>query len=359
MRAAGGLLRVVIDGIRLPTYNYWDPTRAIPDTINEFPYFSFIFADLHPHMIGMPFTVLALSLAYVMLLGRREHPNGGDVPAGLATQRFGGRQVLQDLLAFVRSLSWGSGMRWLALAFCLGALAVINTWDLPTYLGLAVFAFWLSCYRQPGDNLPGAGTPGVRRWSGRLVRRLLQAALFGVATLAACYVLYLPFFAHYQPLDVGLGLVADKTDLGQFVSIWGLFLFIGLTSMAAMAVYPQLRMHAARALSLVLRRWSVAPRLVHIGRGTVVAAAAGRRKAAIWWAMAAVPGVTVILWLTGYHVVGLLLPLVCLSLLLLLRPEVAPGKAFAGLLLFTALLILLGVEVFYLRDFLGGSSLTA
>jgi uncharacterized membrane protein len=72
--------------------------------------------------------------------------------------------------------------------------------------------------------------------------------------------------------------------------------------------------------------------------------------------MVAVPGVTAILWLAGYHVVGLLLPLVCLSLLLLLRPEVAPGKAFAGVLLFTALLILLGVEVFYLRDFLGGSS---
>jgi uncharacterized membrane protein len=58
----------------------------------------------------------------------------------------------------------------------------------------------------------------------------------------------------------------------------------------------------------------------------------------------------------GYYVIGLLLPLVCLALLLLLRPEPDAGQTFTGVLLFTGLLILLGVEVFYMRDFLGGSS---
>jgi uncharacterized membrane protein len=38
----------------------------------------------------------------------------------------------------------------------------------------------------------------------------------------------------------------------------------------------------------------------------------------------------------------------------LLRPEPDAGRTFAGLLLFTGLLVLLGVEFFFLRDFLGG-----
>ncbi|NJN97650.1 MAG: hypothetical protein HC875_28005 [Anaerolineales bacterium] len=57
-------LTEALGGAALAIYNYWDPTRVIPATINEFPYFSFLFADLHPHMIGLPFTVLLLSLAY-------------------------------------------------------------------------------------------------------------------------------------------------------------------------------------------------------------------------------------------------------------------------------------------------------
>jgi uncharacterized membrane protein len=35
----------------------------------------------------------------------------------------------------------------LALPFVLGALAAINTWDLPTYLGLMCAAFALARYR--------------------------------------------------------------------------------------------------------------------------------------------------------------------------------------------------------------------
>ena len=61
------------------------------------------------------------------------------------------------------------------------------------------------------------------------------------------------------------------------------------------------------------------------------------------------------LWLTGYQVPGLLLPLVGLSLVFLLRREPSAGPTFVGLLVFTGLALLLGVEIFYLRDFLGGS----
>ncbi|RQW80286.1 MAG: hypothetical protein EHM79_20190, partial [Geobacter sp.] len=48
--AWGSLVR----GRALPDYDYWAASRVIPNTINEFPLWTFVFADLHPHMIAMP-----------------------------------------------------------------------------------------------------------------------------------------------------------------------------------------------------------------------------------------------------------------------------------------------------------------
>lgn len=56
---------------------YWNATRVIPPgegeagPINEFPYFTFLYADLHAHMIAMPLTLLALGLALAWVQGRR------------------------------------------------------------------------------------------------------------------------------------------------------------------------------------------------------------------------------------------------------------------------------------------------
>jgi YYY domain-containing protein len=313
-----GLKNVVFEGAKLPAYNYWDPSRVIPNTINEFPYWSFLFADLHPHMIGIPFTVLLLASAYAWLRGAFEDDRGG---------------VLGTLL------------RWLSLSFCLGALAAINTWDLPTYLGLVTLAFWLGRYRRSA----GRGPLTVAR----LALSAVAAALFGALTLAASYLLYFPFFLNYQALDVGLGLVHDKTDLEKFFLIWGLVLFVVVSYLLSTLVHPQSRMGMLRAVSLFLRRWRVAPHLAQ-----VYGALVERTTDSYWtglWSLIVVAILAVGLWALDYRVPAVLLPLVWLSFLFLLRPEPDAGHAFAGLLLFTGVLILLGVEVFFLRDFLGGS----
>ena len=38
------------------TTHWFDPSRVIPDTINEFPSFSFMLGDLHAHVLALPFT---------------------------------------------------------------------------------------------------------------------------------------------------------------------------------------------------------------------------------------------------------------------------------------------------------------
>ncbi|NIO68561.1 MAG: hypothetical protein GTN71_05810, partial [Anaerolineae bacterium] len=119
VRLVPGLVKV-LSGQPLPAFNYWDPTRVIPFTINEFPYFSFLFADLHPHMIGIPFTILFLALAFNVVGGGR---------------RPGAAGRGQWVVTFEEFLGWA------VIPLCLGALAVINTWDFPTYLGIIGCAF--------------------------------------------------------------------------------------------------------------------------------------------------------------------------------------------------------------------------
>ena len=62
----------LVSGRSLPDYDYWAASRVIPNTINEFPLWTFVFADLHPHMIAMPFGLLVVGLAlnWVAVRGR-------------------------------------------------------------------------------------------------------------------------------------------------------------------------------------------------------------------------------------------------------------------------------------------------
>jgi YYY domain-containing protein len=360
VRALVGLKSVLIEGTKLPPYNYWDPSRVIPDTINEFPYWSFLFADLHPHMIGIPFTVLFLSLAYTWLRPvqtpnpKSQVSNHQSLISNLQPRMSPLKGTMRALslegLEFLHKFSWGYVLRWLALPLCLGALAVINTWDLPTYLGVITLTFWLARYREGAKNTSEDHPLEFRR----LLIYTWEALLFGALTLAASYFLYLPFFANYQPLDVGLGIVHDKTVLGQFIKIWGLPLFVAVSYLVFRLVYPRSRMGALRTISLFLRRWNVAPHMARMYSALV--RPTGYGYWAVLWSLVLVVGVAIILWVLGYRVPAFLLPLVWLSFLLLLRPEPDSGQAFAGLLLFTGLLLLLGVEFFFLRDFLGGSS---
>ena len=57
-------------GARLGDW-FWGPSRVIFSekqiTINEFPFWSYLFADLHPHLIAMPIALLVIALAYEIL----------------------------------------------------------------------------------------------------------------------------------------------------------------------------------------------------------------------------------------------------------------------------------------------------
>lgn len=104
--AVGGFFAWV-SGTPLERIDWWAPSRINqrPDEfiadITEFPYFTFLFGDLHPHLMGMAFFGLVIALAITYLVSAQ----AGD------TRRMA---VLAG-----------------ALGLALGVARTVNTWDTP------------------------------------------------------------------------------------------------------------------------------------------------------------------------------------------------------------------------------------
>jgi len=174
-------LAAIAAGAPAAAYDFWSPSRVIPFTINEFPFWTFLFADLHPHMIAMPFGMLVLGVVLSWLKG------------GRSTGAF----------------------LWLALA--LGSLGAINTWDLPIYFVLVAGTCLLTAWR----------IGGIVRLAGASV----VAAAIGVLALAA----YAPFLLNYQAQVGGrtgpllsrfFGWGHSASPFGPWLLVWGIFIFL-------------------------------------------------------------------------------------------------------------------------------------
>jgi YYY domain-containing protein len=160
-------------------YAWFDPSRVIPDTINEFPSFSFLLGDLHAHVLALPFTVLALAFAMQVAL----HGPRGD-------------------------LLWRSVAEAFAAALAVGALWAINSWSYPVAAGLLVAA--VVVYLRGGGAV---GYPLV--WLGLV--------------LIGGLVLMLPFVLDFDPEARGVGIVRTRREfpewLGDMALIYGILIW--------------------------------------------------------------------------------------------------------------------------------------
>jgi YYY domain-containing protein len=62
LQDAGGL------SSRIESYDWWAPSRVIEGTANEFPYFSFLLADLHAHVMVTPFALVSVAYGIQLAL---------------------------------------------------------------------------------------------------------------------------------------------------------------------------------------------------------------------------------------------------------------------------------------------------
>jgi len=190
IQVAQGAWRAVTDNIPFPPFDFWRSSRMMPPTISitEFPFWSFLFADLHAHLMGMPFYLLVIGLALNMALGCKRG-------LGLASE------TASLLLA----------------ALAIGALRVINSWDYPTFVLMA-----------------GAGA-AIGEVSARQ-RMDLAAVSWVVLKLAILAVLsmlfFLPFHQKFAVFYNGVLPSVGETPLLQYLSIHGLFVFLVISYVA-------------------------------------------------------------------------------------------------------------------------------
>ena len=114
MQLAQRVWEDVVRGNALPAFDYWRSSRMMPPDppgfeITEFPFFTFLFADLHAHLMALPLTLLVIALGMCSLLGA-----------------YGGASLRARLPVLA------------TLGLALGALWATNAWDGPTYLGLSI-----------------------------------------------------------------------------------------------------------------------------------------------------------------------------------------------------------------------------
>jgi len=295
------------------------------EVIDEFPQFSFLLADNHPHVLALPFVMLALGMALNILLTPRR-PN------------------LAELLFY---------------GLCIGGLAFLNTWDGPVYLVALVGADGLRRLMMNRGRLTG------RDWLGLLG--------FGVQLLALAFALYLPFWIAFRSQAGGLlPNVINPTSTPQFFLMFGPFLFILAPYLLVEAWRARGRFNAGNALltTLLILLALAAVLFALVGIGSLIpslrtSAMRFVEEAGGWDAMLPI--------LLGRRVETLLTTLILLAGVFLVvgrlfaragkrktddAEEAAftaypPATGFALLLVGMGLLLVLIPEFFYLRDNFG------
>jgi YYY domain-containing protein len=302
-RTLQGGFNLVIGGQPAPIYPgdwFWTASRAInanpgeAGPITEFPFFTFLYGDLHAHMIALPLTLLALGWAVAVAL--RHLPASGSESNG-------------------KTAVWEMVLLFLVGGLAIGVLRPTNTWDWPTYLFLGILALVYAAYRQHGRiSLPMAGQAGRQ-----------TAVLVAIAVVA-----FWPFArnygAGYNSLEVWAG---SYTLLKNYLIIHGLFLFLILT-------------HLAREFRAWSSTWSQRDlaRLEPIGKLILASL------------FSYVALIALLAW-RGYWIAPVVLTLVLLAGFMSLRPELPSARRVVLVLIAGALALTLFVEMFVLKGDIG------
>jgi YYY domain-containing protein len=289
---------------------------ATPAEYTPFPFFSVLDGALHSEVLSLPFVVLAMGVAFQFLR---------------SPERLGGRFWLAHPWMLV------------ATALILGALAFLQVWDALTFGFLLVLAALLA-------NI---------LWARRLsLEALRDTATFAVPLMAVAIVAYAPFYAGStggvsgigpQEAAIGFNLFppeAVAARLSPFLLFW-----MPLIWLPASLVVAGLGLREGRAKGLLLAsRWLLLPLALFVVWAIMIGERQGldglpdELEARGWG------------WVT-FAGLAALLAAATFVLARRLRAEASQeahrSTVFVLAMVFTALLLIFGTELFYVQEPIG------
>ncbi len=281
---------------------FWTATRAINylpgevAPITEFPYFTFLYADLHAHMISMPLQMLALGWAVALALQ----------PSKINANSEGNSKASNW---FETILQWFLG------GLAIGVLRAVNTWDWPTYLVIGALAVFFHAYKCENKL-------DLRMWGQGILQ---TAVLFTLATIT-----FWPFAANY---GVGYSSISlwpgSYTHLQNYLTIYGIFLFIIITFLII-----EIRDWGSSLTQASLEKWE------NIAKPLLLA-------------LVLFLLLMILLVLRGYWITPVVLTLLTISGLLGLRPGIDAARRVVLILIASALGLTLAVEIIVLDGDIG------
>ena len=198
---------------------WWRASRVVQDydlagnfreVIDEFPAFSFLLGDLHPHVLALPFALLAVAIALHLY--------------------FGGWKGERKIFNFRFHIT-PTGI--FLVAFTLGGLAFLNTWDILIAAALIAAAYTLRRARAEG-------------WSWQ---RLEDFIYFGMLTGIAAILLYLPFYLGFSS-QAG-GILPNLINPTRGAHLWVMFGTLLLPILAWMIVQRRGKVNWKHGFGLV------------------------------------------------------------------------------------------------------------
>jgi YYY domain-containing protein len=293
---------------------WWKATRVVSTfggdaqldyTIHEFPFFSFMLGDMHPHVMSLPFVVLFLTMCW---------------------------NLFQSPVHVWSNLSFRPYAGLLALALVLGGVAFTNMWDLPVLAALLLGVLAVRSYLSRGgdvvtmarDSLPVTG-----------------------AVVAVAAILVLPYLLSFTSQVSGInpvgsyeGIEVSTTRPVHTFIVWGLlllavspFVVIEFWRTTVSADWGRLTTISLTVAFAPFALWAV----LHLDNGGGASEVLSRFFHILPYALLIGMAVYTVLWLAR-------------------RPRPPMGRVFALALTSLGLLIIMGPELLYVDDSFGGAS---
>jgi len=305
---------------------FWNPSRIIPEAINEFPFFTFTYADLHAHMIALPLTLLGLAVAVALVrLANGKWQNSAE--SAIPLRSAPGTIVRNRQSAIPNELTpWRISLPELLpillMGLVVGALRATNTWDFPTYV-LVGFAAIVVLEATRRLRLPFP--PALDERLAFLFRSTVAVVWRLIVLVAVGSLAFYPYTKHYATAYAGLQLWQEKTTtLPDYLTVWGFFLVLAFIYLASEWVLQARERQMPRWLDKLLPV-VVAAAVVLMGVGFLL-------KVNVWL---------------------IAVPLFAVAGVLALARDIPAARRLALLLLALALAITMGVEVVRQKDDIG------